>query len=152
MKVNRVELQDIIPPMSVKEAMEKEMKAEREKRALILSAEGEKQAAILKSEGEKASIINQSEAEKQSKILKAQAEAEAKLLQAKAEAEAIGKITDAISGTAMSPATYMLAEKYIEALKAMSAGKDTKIVYMPYEASSMMSSIGCFQDMFKEQK
>ena len=151
-KVNRVELQDIIPPMSVKEAMEKEMKAEREKRALILSAEGEKQAAILKSEGEKASIINQSEAEKQSKILKAQAEAEAKLLQAKAEAEAIGKITDAISGTAMSPATYMLAEKYIEALKAMSAGKDTKIVYMPYEASSMMSSIGCFQDMFKEQK
>ena len=124
-KVNRVELQDIIPPASVKEAMEKEMKAEREKRALILSAEGEKQAAILKSEGEKAALINQSEAE---------------------------KITDAINGTNMSPATYMLAEKYIEALKEMSSGKDSKLVYMPYEASSMMSSIGCFQDMFKEGK
>ena len=151
-KVNRVELQDIIPPMSVKEAMEKEMKAEREKRALILSAEGEKQAAILKSEGEKASLINQSEAEKQSKILKAQADAEAKLLQAQAEAEAIAKITGAISGMNMSPATYMLAEKYIEALKEMASGKDSKVVYMPYEASSMMSSIGCFQDMFKEHK
>ena len=122
------------------------------KRALILSAEGEKQAAILKSEGEKAALINQSEAEKQSKILKAQADAEAKLLQAQAEAEAIGKITDAINGMNMSPATYMLAEKYIEALKEMSSGKDSKLVYMPYEASSMMSSIGCFQDMFKEGK
>ena len=147
-----MELQDIIPPMSVKEAMEKEMKAEREKRALILSAEGEKQAAILKSEGEKASLINQSEAEKQSKILKAQADAEAKLLQAQAEAEAIAKITGAISGMNMSPATYMLAEKYIEALKEMASGKDSKVVYMPCEASSVMSSKGCFQDMFREHK
>ena len=95
-KVNRVELQDITPPESVREAMEKQMQAERNRRAEILNAEGEKKSLILRSEGEKQSQINQAEAEKQSQILKAEGESRAKVLQAEAEAEAIRRVTEAI--------------------------------------------------------
>lgn len=149
-KVNRVEVQDITPPPSVKEAMEQQMQAEREKRAKVLRAQGEKEAAILQSEGEKAARINQAEADKQTKILKAQGEAEAKIVAAKAEAEAINKVTEAIGKTDISPANYMIAEKYIAALKEMVTGKDNKTVYMPYDASAVLSSIGSIKDMFQK--
>ncbi|MBQ0077531.1 MAG: SPFH/Band 7/PHB domain protein [Bacteroidales bacterium] len=149
-KVNRVEVQDITPPASVKDAMEQQMQAEREKRAKVLRAQGEKEAAILQSEGEKASRINQAEADKQTKILKAQGEAEAKIVAAKAEAEAIAKVTEAIGKTDISPANYMIAEKYIAALKEMVTGKDNKTIYMPYDASSLLSSIGSIKDMFQK--
>lgn len=147
-KVNRVELQDITPPDSVRNAMEQQMQAERERRAKILKAEGEKTSAILKSEGEKESQINRALADKESQILKAQGEAEAKILQAEAEAEAIRKIAEAINSTKSDPASYMLALKYIDALKEMvSNGKDTKTVYMPYEASSVLSSLGGIKEI-----
>ena len=94
-KVNRVELQDITPPESIRFAMEKQMQAERDRRAEILKAEGEKQSAILKSEGEKAAEINAAEAEKQARILKAQGQAEAQILQAEAEAKEIRAKGDA---------------------------------------------------------
>ena len=149
-KVNRVEVQDITPPASVKEAMEQQMQAEREKRAKVLRAQGEKEAQILQSEGEKAARINNAEADKQTKILKAQGEAQAKIVAAEAEAEAIAKVTAAIGKTDISPANYMIAEKYIAALKEMVSGKDGKTVYMPYDASSMLSSIGCIKDMFQK--
>lgn len=149
-KVNRVEVQDITPPPSVKDAMEQQMQAEREKRAKVLRAQGEKEAAILKSEGEKASRINQAEAEKQTQILKAQGEAEAKIVAAKAEAEAIARVTEAIGKTDISPANYMIAEKYIETLKEMVSGKDNKTIYMPYDASSVLSSIGSIKDLFQK--
>ena len=149
-KINRVEVQDITPPASVKEAMEQQMQAEREKRAKILRAQGEKEAAILKSEGEKTSKINQADAEKQTNILLAEGEAAAKIAVANAEAEAIAKVAAAIGNSDISPANYMLAEKYIRTLEGMTAGQDTRTVYMPYDASAMLSSIGSLKELFKD--
>lgn len=149
-KVNRVELQDITPPESVREAMEKQMQAERNRRAEILNAEGEKKSLILRSEGEKQSQINQAEAEKQSQILKAEGESRAKVLQAEAEAEAICRVTEAIKESKTDPATYMLAMKYIETLNEMTSGKDGKTVYIPYEATGVLSSIGSIKEMFNK--
>lgn len=161
-KVNRVELQDITPPDSIRFAMEKQMQAERDRRAEILKAEGEKQSAILKSEGEKSSEINAAEAERQAKILKAQGEAEAKVLeaeaqakaqimQAEAEAKALKMIAEAVASQGGDPANYMLAVKYIDGLKEMVSGKDNKTVYLPYEATGVLSSLGGIKDMFKEK-
>ncbi len=147
-KVNRVELQDITPPESVRVAMEKQMQAERNRRAEILNAEGEKQSLILRSEGEKASRINEAEAVKQAEILRAEGEARSIVLNAQAEADAIRKVAEAVAATKTDPATYMLAVKYIETLKEMTTGKDNKTVYIPYEASSVLSSIGSIQKLF----
>lgn len=151
MKVNRVELQDITPPDSVRDAMEQQMTAERERRAKILKAEGEKTSAIIKSEGDKESQINHALAEKQAQILRAEGEAEAKILQARAEAEAMLKITEAIKGTGSNPASYMLATQYIAGLKEMVSGKDNKTIYMPYEATSVLGSIGGIKDLFNNK-
>ncbi len=150
-KVNRVEVQDITPPASVKDAMEQQMQAEREKRAKILRAQGEKEAAILNSEGDKAARINQADADKQTNILLAQGEAEAKIAVANAEAEAIRRVAEAIGNSDISPANYMLAEKYISALKDMTAGDQTRTVYMPYDASSFLSSLGTISELFKDK-
>lgn len=150
-KVNRVELQDITPPESVREAMEKQMQAERNRRAEILNAEGEKKSLILRSEGEKQSQINQAEAEKQAQILKAEGESQAKVLQAQAEAEAIRRVAEAIKESKTDPATYMLAMKYIETLNEMTSGKDGKTVYIPYEATGVLSSIGSIKEMFTQK-
>lgn len=147
-KVNRVELQDITPPESVREAMEKQMQAERNRRAEILNAEGEKKSLILRSEGEKESRINQAEAAKQSEILRAEGEARAKILQAEAEAEAIRKVAEAVAATSTNPASYILATKYIETLGEMTKGKDSKTVYIPYEATGVLSSLGSVKDIF----
>lgn len=149
-KVNRVELQDITPPESVRVAMEKQMQAERNRRAEILNAEGEKQSLILRSEGEKASKINQAEATKQAEILRAEGEAQAIILNAQAEAEAILRVARAVSEGKTDPATYMLAMKYIDTLREMTTGKDNKTVYIPYEASSVLSSIGSIQSLFNK--
>lgn len=150
-KVNRVELQDITPPESVRVAMEKQMQAERNRRAEILNAEGEKRSLILRSEGEKASKINEAEAIKQSEILRAEGEAQAIILNAQAEADAILRVAQAVSNTQTDPATYMLAMKYIETLREMTTGKDNKTVYIPYEASSVLSSIGSIKGLFGDK-
>ncbi|MBQ0115341.1 MAG: SPFH/Band 7/PHB domain protein [Bacteroidales bacterium] len=148
-KVNRVELQDITPPQSVLQAMEKQMQAERNKRATILTSEGEKAAAILKSEGQKTARINQAEADKQTQILRADGEAQARIRVAEAEAIAINKITEAV-GQSTNPANYLIAQKYIDMMQNISSGDKTKTVYMPYEATNMLGSIGGIKDMFKE--
>lgn len=148
-KVNRVELQDITPPESVRRAMEQQMQAERERRAKILKAEGDKTSKILYSEGEKEAQINQAKAQKESQILMAQGEAEAKILQAKAEAEAIEKLAEAIKGSSSDPASYQIALKYIETLKEMTSGKDNKTVYIPYEATSLLGSLGGIKEILK---
>ncbi len=150
-KVNRVELQDITPPKSVREAMEKQMQAERNRRAEILNAEGQKTSLILLSEGEKQSQINQATAVKEAEILRAEGEARAKVLSAQAEAEAITRVAEAISASKTDPATYMLAMKYIETLSDMTSGKDNKTIYIPYEASGVLSSIGSIKEMFNKQ-
>ena len=146
--MNRVELQDITPPESVRVAMEKQMQAERNRRAEILNAEGEKQSLILRSEGQKMSQINKAEAEKQAAILKAEGEARAQVLRAQAEADAIRNVADAVAQSQTDPAAYMLAQKYIETLKSMAEGQDNKTVYMPYEATSVLSSLGSIKNLF----
>jgi len=127
-KVNRVELQDIQPPREIQEAMEKQMRAERSRRATILEAEGDKQAAILKAEGQ----------------------AEARIKVADAEAEAIKLVTEAITQTQSDPANYLIAIKYIETLREMVSGQGNKVVYMPYEATGLLSSIGGIKDMLNK--
>ncbi|MDE6322151.1 MAG: SPFH/Band 7/PHB domain protein [Muribaculaceae bacterium] len=151
-KVNRVELQDITPPESVRVAMEKQMQAERNRRAEILNAEGDKQSRILRSEGEKASKINQAEATKQAEILRAEGEARAIILNAQAEADAIMKVAEAVRATKTDPATYMLAVKYIDTLRDITSGKDNKVIYMPYEATSVLSSIGSIRGLFADNQ
>ena len=148
-KVNRVELQDITPPQTVLQAMEKQMQAERNKRAEILNSEGEKQSAILKSEGEKMATINRAEADKQREILNAEGLAAAKIKQAEAEARAIELITEAV-GKSTNPANYLLAQKYIQMMREVAEGDKTKTVYLPYEATNLLGSIGGIKDPFKE--
>jgi regulator of protease activity HflC (stomatin/prohibitin superfamily) len=147
-KVNRVELQDITPPQSVLTAMEKQMQAERNKRATILTSEGEKQAVILQSEADKTAAINRAEATKQQAILQAEGEATARIRKAEAEAVAIEKITEAV-GKSTNPANYLLAQKYITMLEQVASGDKTKTVYLPYEATNLMGSIGGIKDLFK---
>ncbi|MDE7152281.1 MAG: SPFH/Band 7/PHB domain protein [Candidatus Amulumruptor sp.] len=147
-KVNRVELQDITPPESVRMAMEKQMQAERNRRAEILNAEGEKQSLILRSEGEKTSKINQAEATKQAEILRAEGAAQAIILNAQAEADAILRVAQAVATSNTDPATYMLAMKYIDTLRDMTTGPDTKTVYVPYEATAVLSSLGSLKSLF----
>ncbi len=147
-KVNRVELQDITPPESIRRTMELQMQAERNRRAEILKAEGEKQAQILNSEGEKQAEINAAEAEKQANILKAEGEAKAKVLQAEAEAAAIRNIAEAVADRGADPVNYLLAVKYIETLKEVAGGQENKTVYLPYEASNLLGSLGGIKDMF----
>lgn len=149
-KVNRVELQDITPPASVLQAMEKQMQAERNKRATILTSEGQKAAAILKSEGEKTATINQAEAAKQMAILNAEGEAQARIRKAEAEAIAIEKITQAV-GQSTNPANYLLAQKYIAMMQDLADGDKTKTVYLPYEATNLLGSIGGIKDLFKAE-
>ena len=149
-KVNRVELQDITPPATVLNAMEKQMQAERNKRAQILTSEGEKAAEILASEGEKTAMINRAEAAKQQAILEAEGEAQARIRKAEAEAIAIGKITEAV-GKSTNPANYLLAQKYIQMLEELAQGDKTKTVYLPYEATNLMGSIGGIKDLFKSE-
>ena len=128
-KVNRVELQDITPPESVRVAMEKQMQAERNRRAEILNAEARKQSDILRAEGEAQAII----------------------LNAQAEADAIRRVAEAVSAGKTDPASYMLAMKYIDTLREMTSGKDNKTVYIPYEASSVLSSLGSIRSLFADK-
>jgi len=146
-KVNRVELQDIIPPADIQQAMEKQMKAEREKRATILNAEAEKEAAINIAEGKKQAAILEADGQKQAMILKADGQKQSRILEANGEKEAIKLIIDAISGNG-KPDQYLIAMKYIETLKAMADGKDSKVVYMPYEATGILSSVDGIKQMF----
>lgn len=126
------------------------MQAERNKRAAILTSEGEKASEILQSEGEKMATINRAEAAKQEAILHAEGEAQARIRKAEAEAIAIEKITEAV-GKSSNPANYLLAQKYIQMLQTIAEGDKTKTVYMPYEATNLMGSIGGIKELFKAE-
>ena len=140
-KVSRVELKNIIPPREIQDAMEKQMKAERERREAILRAEGEKNSAILVAEGQKQSMILNAEAEKQSQILKAEAEKQSQVLKAEGEAEAILKLQRATAdGIRMineaKPSEEMITLRKLEAFEKAADGKATKII-IPSEIQSM---------------
>ena len=132
-KVNRVELKNIIPPREIQNAMEKQMKAERERRESILQAEGTKQSQILVAEGEKQSAILRADAEKQAAILKAQGEKEARIMAAEAEAEAIAKVQQALADSLKllnesAPNDQVVKLKALEAMEKVADGKATKII------------------------
>lgn len=148
-KVNRVELQDINPPHDIQEAMNKQMYAERERRAQVLEAEGLKTASILEAEGIRESQINKAHGERESKILKAEGAAQAKVAIAKAEAESIRLISDEINKKG-DPIQYLVAVKYIETLEKMVDGKDNKTVYMPFEATGVLSSLGGIKELLNK--
>jgi regulator of protease activity HflC (stomatin/prohibitin superfamily) len=148
-KVARVELKDVNPPRDIRDAMEKQMRAERDRRAAILTAEASKQSAILEAEGIRQSEINKAEGAKQARILQADAEAAARLKVAEAEAQAIERITSAIKGSGGDPARYLIAIRYLEALKEMVTGQNNKVIYMPYEATGVLSSLGGIREMLQ---
>jgi regulator of protease activity HflC (stomatin/prohibitin superfamily) len=145
-KVNRIELKDIAPPRDLIDAMAKQMKAEREKRANILEAEGFRQAAILKAEGEKQSVILEAEGDKEAAFR--QAEARERL--AEAEAAATKSVSDAIAGGNVQAINYFVAQKYIEAFKALAEGPNQKFVLMPMESAGVIGSLGGIAELAKE--
>jgi len=148
-KVIRVEVRNIIPPEDIRVTMEKQMTAERNRRAAILTAEGEKQSEILTAEGRKQAAIVSAEGEREKNILEAEGIASAKLKIAEAEAKSLQIVTEALEKTKSDPATYLIALKYIEALKKIS-DTPNKMVFMPYEATSVLSSLGTMKELFNE--
>jgi regulator of protease activity HflC (stomatin/prohibitin superfamily) len=149
-KVTRVEIRNIHPPEDVRVTMEKQMTAERNRRALILQADGEKQAAIARAEGEKQAAIARAAGEKEAAVLRAEGQAEARLRTAEAEAQAIRQIAESITAGQGNPAQYLLVQRYIESLTQMAAANNSKVVFMPVETSAVLSSIGAFKEIFGE--
>ena len=147
-KIDRVEIQDIIPPPDVKDAMEKQMNAERNKRASILEAEGERQAAVLKAQGEKEAAILQAEADKEAKIRRAAGEAEAIRKVAEAKADEVKLVYGAMMKA--NPDEKLVQLKSLEALKDVSKGEANK-VFIPFEATGALSAIGAAADMLNEK-
>jgi regulator of protease activity HflC (stomatin/prohibitin superfamily) len=145
-KVTRVEIKDIAPPRDLVDAMARQMKAEREKRANILEAEGERQAQILRAEGEKQSAILEAEGRRESAFR----DAEAREREAEAEAKATHDVSEAIAGGNVQAVNYFVALKYTEALREMASAPNQKVVFMPLEASSLIGSIGGIAELAKE--
>jgi len=137
-KVMRIELKNITPPEEIRLTMEKQMTAERTRRAVVTTAEGEKASAILRAEGQK-----------QSQIVAAEGSAQARLRVAEAEAQAIDLITKAL-GAAGHPAQYLIAQKYLEALGQISTNAQ-KLVFLPYEASGIMASLGGIKELLQSK-
>jgi len=149
-KVNRVELQDINPPAAIRDDMEKQMRAERERRAQVLTAEGFKAAEVLKAEGERQAAIARAEGSKRAKVLNAEGEMESRVRIAEGEAQAVKVVLDAI-GSKGDPVQYLVAMKYIDALNSI-ASSPQKTVFLPYEAAGVMSSLGGLKKMFDAGK
>ncbi|HEX6126497.1 MAG TPA: SPFH domain-containing protein [Pyrinomonadaceae bacterium] len=148
-KVTRVDVKNINPPEDVRITMEKQMTAERNRRALILQAEGDKQAAITRAEGEKQAAVTRSEGNKQSAILDAEGAAQARLVAASAEAQAINQIAQII-GNPDATTQYLITARYIESLRDMTRTQNSKVIFMPMETSTMLSSIGAIKEVLSE--
>jgi len=148
-KVTRVDVKNINPPEDVRVTMEKQMTAERNRRALVLQAEGERQAAITRAEGEKQAAVTRSEGEKQSNILQAEGLAQARLRQAEAESQAIAQVAQAMQEHG-NPAQYLITTRYIESLRDMTKSNNAKVIFMPVETSTMLSAVGTIKEIFSE--
>jgi regulator of protease activity HflC (stomatin/prohibitin superfamily) len=144
-KVTRIEIKDIAPPRDLVDAMARQMKAEREKRAVILEAEGERQSEILRAEGEKQAAILEAEGRKESAFR----DAEARERLAEAEARATHMVSKAIESGDVQAINYFVAQKYIEAVKEMATTQNDKIIFMPLEASSLIGALGGIGELAK---
>src|SRR2546423_3341664 len=148
-KVTRVDVKNIDPPEDVRVTMQKQMTAERNRRALVLQAEGDRQAAITRAEGEKQAAVTRAEGEKQSNILQAEGLAQARLRHAEAEAEAIAPVARVMPDHG-NPAQYLITIRYIESLRDMTKSNNAKVIFMPVETSTMLASVGTIKEMFSE--
>jgi len=144
-KVTRIEIKDIAPPRDLVDSMARQMKAEREKRAVILEAEGERQAEILKSEGEKQGAILQAEGRKEAAFR----DAEARERLAEAEARATHMVSKAIESGDVQAINYFVAQKYVDAVKEMATTQNEKIIFMPMEATALIGSLGGIGELAK---
>lgn len=144
-KVTRVEIRDLAPPPDITQAMARQMKAERDKRAEILIAEGQKQSAILKAEGEREAQIREAEGRRQAAFL----DAEARERSAEAEAKATTMVSEAIAKGDIQAVNYFVAQKYTEALAALAASTNSKTVLMPLEAASLIGSVAGIAELAK---
>ncbi len=145
-KVTRIEIKDITPPRDLVDAMARQMKAERDKRAQILEAEGLRQAQILRAEGEKQSAVLQAEGRKEAAFR----DAEARERQAEAEAKATAAVSEAIGKGNISAINYFLGQKYLDALKAIGTADNSKMVMLPVEATNILGSIAGIGEIAKE--
>ena len=145
-KISRIEIKDINPPRDLVEAMARQMKAEREKRAAILEAEGQRQSEILKAEGEKQSLILEAEGSRQAAFL----EAEARERAAQAEAKATEMVSQAIAEGDIQAVNYFVANKYVETLGEVIKAPNQKVVMLPIEATSILGALGGIGEISKE--
>jgi regulator of protease activity HflC (stomatin/prohibitin superfamily) len=148
-KVTRVDVKNINPPEDVRITREKQMTAERNRRALVLQAEGDRQAAITRAEGEKQAAVTRAEGEKQSAILAAEGAAQARLRNAEAEAEAIARVSQVMLDHG-NPAQYLITTRYIESLRDMTRTNNSKVIFMPVETSAMLSSVGAIKEVLAQ--
>lgn len=144
-KVTRIEIKDISPPTDLVESMARQMKAERDKRAVILVAEGQRQSEILKAEGDKQAAILEAEGEKEAAFR----EAEARERLAEAEANATRMVSEAIAQGDVQAVNYFVAQKYVEALQAIGTAPNQKLIFMPMEASGVIGAIGGVAELAK---
>jgi regulator of protease activity HflC (stomatin/prohibitin superfamily) len=144
-KVTRVEIKDILPPQDLAGAMARQMKAEREKRAAVLEAEGLRQAEILRAEGQKQSQILAVEGRKEAAFR----DAEARERQAEAEAKATGMVSDAITKGDLAAANFIVAEKYIDAIRALASAPNQKVVIVPIEVAGLAGTLGGIAELTK---
>src|SRR6476659_8560802 len=145
-KITRVELKDIRPPSDIVNAMTRQMKAEREKRAAILEAEGMRQSEILRAEGEKAARILQAEGQKEAAFR----DAEARERAAQAEANATKSVSDAIEGGSSQAINYFIAQKYVEALGKFATAPNAKTILFPVEATQLVGTLGGIGELARE--
>ncbi|MCW8916217.1 MAG: SPFH/Band 7/PHB domain protein [Magnetovibrio sp.] len=144
-KVTRIEIKDISPPRDLVDSMARQMKAEREKRAQILEAEGSRQSAVLRAEGEKQAAILEAEGRREA----AYRDAEAREREAEAEAKATNMVSEAIAGGDVQAVNYFIAQKYVEALKDIASARNQKVLFMPMEATGILSSLAGIAEIGK---
>lgn len=145
-KVTRIEIKDISPPRDLVDSMARQMKAEREKRALILEAQGLREAAILKAEGEKQAAVLEAEGRKEAAFR----DAEARERSGEAEANATAAVSVAIANGSTQAINYFVAQKYIEALGQFAHSPNQKVIFMPLDSSSVMGSIGGITELVQD--